>query len=159
MITFVLRRLLLFVPTLWAIATLTFFMIRLAPGGPFMAEKDIPETVKQQLTHRYGLDRPLGEQYVTFLANAARFDFGPSYRFPARSVRDIILEGLPVSAELGGWALLFALLVGVPLGVLAASTPSGTPTSSANSSAQPPSSADTGRPSRMMSRTERAGNR
>src|SRR2546426_4173365 len=120
MMTFVARRLLLMIPTLWAIATLTFFMIRLAPGGPFMAEKDIPAAVKQQLLHKYGLDRPLSVQYTTFLANAARFDFGPSYRFPARTVREIILEGLPVSAELGGWALLLALLVGIPVGVIAA---------------------------------------
>ena len=121
MSTYILRRLAMMIPTLWAIATLTFFMVRLAPGGPFMSEKDIPAPVKEQLMHRYGLDRPLGEQYLTFLGNAARFDFGPSYRFPARSVRDIILEGLPVSAELGGWSLLLALLVGIPLGVLAAS--------------------------------------
>ena len=120
MITFVTRRVLLMIPTLWAIATLTFFMIRLAPGGPFMSEKDIPAAVKEQLQHKYGLDRPLSEQYTTFLANAVRFDFGPSYRFPARSVREIILEGLPVSAELGGWALLLALLVGIPVGVVAA---------------------------------------
>jgi len=118
--TFIARRALLMIPTLWAIATLTFFMIRLAPGGPFMSEKDIPEQVKVQLAHKYGLDRPLAQQYTAFLANAVRFDFGPSYRFPARSVREIILEGLPVSAELGGWALLFALLVGIPVGIVAA---------------------------------------
>ena len=120
MTTFIARRALLMIPTLWAIATLTFFMIRLAPGGPFMSEKDIPEQVKVQLAHKYGLDRPLAQQYTAFLANAVRFDFGPSYRFPARSVREIILEGLPVSAELGGWALLFALVVGIPVGVVAA---------------------------------------
>ncbi|HUK63067.1 MAG TPA: ABC transporter permease [Dongiaceae bacterium] len=126
MTTFVARRVLLMIPTLWAIATLTFFMIRLAPGGPFMSEKDIPAPVKEQLLHKYGLDRPLSEQYTRFLENAARFDFGPSYRFPARSVREIILEGLPVSAELGGWALLLALLVGIPVGVMAARRPNTT---------------------------------
>ena len=120
MMTYIARRLLLMIPTLWAIATLTFFMIRLAPGGPFMSERDIPAAVQEQLQHKYGLDRPLAQQYGTFLKNAARFDFGPSYRFPARSVREIILEGLPVSAELGGWALLLSLVVGIPIGVLAA---------------------------------------
>src|SRR3989442_15063180 len=90
-------------------------------GGQFRLKSTIPATVKEELLHKYGLDRPLWEQYTRFLANAARFDFGPSYRFPARSVREIILEGLPVSAELGGWALLLALLVGIPIGVLAAS--------------------------------------
>jgi len=117
---YVTRRLLLFVPTLWAIATLTFFMVRLAPGGPFNAERDIPRVAREELTRRYGLDRPLGEQYVTFLAHAARLDFGPSYRTPARQVREIIAEGFRVSAELGGWALLVALLAGIPLGVVAA---------------------------------------
>ncbi len=120
MTAFVARRVLLIIPTLWAIATLTFFMLRLAPGGPFMSEKAIPESVREQLMHKYGLDRPLLEQYGRYLGNAARLDFGPSYGYPTRSVREIILEGLPVSAELGGWALLVALLVGVPIGVLAA---------------------------------------
>ena len=120
MTAYVLRRVLLMIPTLWVIATLTFFLIRLAPGGPFLSEKEIPEAAREQLLHVYGLDQPLPVQYVRFLANAVRFDFGPSYRFPARSVREIILEGLPVSAELGGWALLLALLVGVPMGVVAA---------------------------------------
>lgn len=120
MITFVVRRVLLFIPTLWAIATLTFFMIRLAPGGPFLSERDIPEGAKQQLMHKYGLDQPLGVQYLRFLGNAVRLDFGPSYKYPARQVREIIAEAFPVSLELGAWALLLAVLVGVPIGVIAA---------------------------------------
>jgi oligopeptide transport system permease protein len=119
-ITFVARRLLLMIPTLWAIGTLTFFIMRLAPGGPFQSERDIPEGVKAQLMAKYGLDQPLLVQYGRFLANAARLDFGPSYRFPARQVREVIAEAFPVSAELGGWALLLSLLVGVPIGVIAA---------------------------------------
>jgi len=118
--TFILRRVLLFVPTLWAIATLTFFMMRLAPGGPFLAERDIPAAARAQLAHTYGLDQPLTAQYTRFLANAVRLDFGPSYKFPARQVREIIAEAFPVSLELGVWALLLALLVGVPIGVIAA---------------------------------------
>jgi len=120
MITFILRRLLLFIPTLWAIATLTFFMMRLAPGGPFQSERDIPAPALEQLQKQYGLDRPLFEQYVTFLGNAVRLDFGPSYKFPTREVKEIILESLPVSLELGGWALLLALLIGIPIGTIAA---------------------------------------
>jgi oligopeptide transport system permease protein len=120
MVSFAVRRALLMIPTLWAIATLTFFLVRLAPGGPFQSERAIPEAVRQRLAHQYGLDRPLPEQYGRFLANAARLDFGPSYKFPARQVREIIFEAFPVSAELGGWALLVALLVGVPIGVWAA---------------------------------------
>jgi len=118
--TFILRRLLLFVPTLWAIATLTFFMMRLAPGGPFMAEREIPKAVREQLLHRYGLDRPLAVQYTRFISNAARLDFGPSYKFPTRQVREIIAEAFPVSLELGAWALLLSVLIGVPIGVIAA---------------------------------------
>jgi oligopeptide transport system permease protein len=120
MLAFLTRRVLLLVPTLWAIGTLTFFLLRLAPGGPFLAERDIPPAAKAQLQHTYGLDRPLGEQYVAFLKNAARFDFGPSYKYPARQVREIIADALPVSMELGGLALLVAVLAGVPLGVIAA---------------------------------------
>jgi oligopeptide transport system permease protein len=119
-ITFITRRVLLFIPTLWAIATLTFFMMRAAPGGPFMAEREIPAAAKAQLMHKYGLDQPLGVQYLRFLSNTARLDFGPSYKFPARQVREIIAEAFPVSLELGAWALLFAVLVGVPIGVIAA---------------------------------------
>ena len=120
MVTFVTRRVLLFIPTLWAIATLTFFMMRAAPGGPFMAEREIPAAAKEQLMRKYGLDQPLGAQYLRFLSNSARLDFGPSYKFPARQVREIIAEAFPVSLELGAWALLFAVLIGVPIGVIAA---------------------------------------
>jgi oligopeptide transport system permease protein len=119
-ITFVLRRVLLMVPTLLVIGTLTFALMRLAPGGPFMSDKEIPPTAKQELLHRYGLDRPLLQQYVTFLGNIARFDFGPSYKYPDRQVREIILQGFGVSVELGGWALLLSLLLGIPIGVVAA---------------------------------------
>jgi len=120
MAAFVVRRVLLMIPTLWVIATLTFFMVRLAPGGPFLSERDIPATAIRQLEKSYGLDRPLGEQYLTFLAHAARLDFGPSYKYPGRQVREIIFEAFPVSLELGAWALLFAVLIGVPIGVIAA---------------------------------------
>jgi len=118
--TFVLRRVLLMVPTLLVIATLTFVLMRLAPGGPFMSEKDIPAKAKQELMHRYGLDRPLHEQYLAFLGGAARMEFGPSYKYPDRQVREIILQGFAVSAELGGWALLLSLLIGIPVGTIAA---------------------------------------
>jgi oligopeptide transport system permease protein len=108
------------IPTLWAIATLTFFMMRLAPGGPFQSEREIPAAAREALYARYGLDRPLLEQYGRFLANAVRLDFGPSYKYPTQQVREIIASSFPVSLELGLWALLLALAVGVPLGVAAA---------------------------------------
>jgi oligopeptide transport system permease protein len=117
---FVVRRLLALVPTLWVIVTITFFLIRLAPGGPFQAEREIPPEAKAALQVKYGLDQPLHVQYMRYLENVARFDFGPSYKFPSRTVREIVLGALPVSLELGGWALLFAILIGVPLGAFAA---------------------------------------
>ncbi len=120
MITFLTRRLLLILPTLWVIGTVTFFLMRLAPGGPFQSEREIPKAAKEQLARMYGLDQPLGVQYGRFLYNAARGDFGPSYKYPQRQVRDLIGEGFKVSAELGGWALLLATLLGVPIGILAA---------------------------------------
>jgi len=120
LLAFIARRVLLIIPTLWVIATLTFFLIHAAPGGPFQAERDIPAAAKEQLMRQYGLDQPLVRQYGHFLANAVRLDFGPSYKYPSRQVREIIFEALPVSAELGGWALLLAVLVGVPIGVIAA---------------------------------------
>jgi oligopeptide transport system permease protein len=119
-IRFVARRLLLMVPTLWVIATLTFFLVRAAPGGPFRSERAIPESARAALMARYGLDRPLHEQYAAFLANAARLDFGPSYHYAGRQVREIILESFPVSLELGAWALLLAVALGIPVGVVAA---------------------------------------
>src|SRR5262245_27961169 len=120
MARFLIRRILLMIPTLWVIATITFFMIRLAPGGPFLAEKDIPADVKARLEAKFGLDRPLLQQYGTYLAHAVRLDFGPSYRRPARDVREIIFESFPISLELGAWSLVFALALGIPIGVLAA---------------------------------------
>jgi len=117
---FLLRRLLALVPTLWVIVTITFFLIRLAPGGPFVAERDIPPEAKAALDAKYGLDQPLHVQYGRYLANVARFDFGPSYKYPSRTVREIVLGALPVSLELGGLAMLLALLIGIPVGALAA---------------------------------------
>jgi oligopeptide transport system permease protein len=109
------------IPTLWAIATLTFFLMRAAPGGPFQSEREIPAAAREQLNRKYGLDRPLVEQYGRYLVNAARLDFGPSYKYPTQQVKDIIRASFPVSLELGLWALLLSLAIGVPLGVLAAS--------------------------------------
>jgi oligopeptide transport system permease protein len=120
MIRFVARRALMMIPTLWVIATLTFFMLRLAPGGPFLAEREIPARARAALGARYGLDRPLVEQYGRFLLNTVRLDFGPSYKRPALQVREIIGQSFPVSLELGGLALGWALIVGGVLGVLAA---------------------------------------
>jgi oligopeptide transport system permease protein len=108
------------IPTLWIIVTITFFMIRFAPGGPFVNERAIPEEARAALYAKYGLDEPLHVQYLSYLSHAVRLDFGPSYKHPDRDVREIILESFPVSLELGFWALLVALIIGIPIGVWAA---------------------------------------
>jgi oligopeptide transport system permease protein len=120
MLRFVLRRLLQTVPVLLVIITATFFMVRFVPGGPFTAEKAIPPEILKNLEAHYGLDQPLWRQYLTYLGSVARGDLGPSFKYSNRSVNEIIAQKLPVSLELGAWALLVALVLGLPLGVIAA---------------------------------------
>ncbi|HTL68114.1 MAG TPA: ABC transporter permease subunit [Lacunisphaera sp.] len=120
MIRFVVRRLLQAVPVLFVIITATFFMVRFVPGGPFTSEKAIPPEILRNLEAHYGLDRPLWRQYLSYLGHVARGDLGPSFKYANRSVNEIIGQKLPVSLELGTLALLVALVVGIPLGVLAA---------------------------------------
>ena len=120
MIYFIARRLVNLVFALFVLATLIFFMVRALPGGPFDREKPLPPEVVKNLEAYYGLDKSLGEQYVAFLSNAARGDFGPSYASRGDTVGALILRHLPVSAELGLWALILAVALGIPLGVLAA---------------------------------------
>jgi oligopeptide transport system permease protein len=92
----------------------------LAPGGPFLSEREIPQEAQEALVAKYGLDQPLLVQYGRYMKNVLMFDFGPSYKYPSREVRDIILSALPVSLELGVWAILLALVVGIPIGTVAA---------------------------------------
>ncbi len=121
MIRFAARRLLAIVPTLFLVATLSFLALRLLPGGPFDAERAVPAEVAKALDARYHLDEPLLRQYARWLGDLVlHADLGPSYRYPNRSVGEIVALSLPVSMQLGALALAFALLAGVPLGVLAA---------------------------------------
>jgi oligopeptide transport system permease protein len=108
------------VPTLLAIVTLAFVLVRLAPGGPFDQEQTLAPEVKANLDRAYGLDRPLLEQYLRYLERLAHGDLGPSMRLRDFSVNDLIATGLPVSLTVGGLALALALGLGVPLGVYAA---------------------------------------
>jgi oligopeptide transport system permease protein len=119
-IAYAARRVALMVPTLWVIATLAFFLVRVAPGGPFRAERAIPPAARAALLEKYGLDRPLGAQYASFLAHAVTLDLGPSYADPAQDVRELVWGAARVSFELGAWALLVAVALGVPLGAWAA---------------------------------------
>ena len=120
MFRFVVRRLLQTIPVLFVIITATFFMVRFVPGGPFTAEKAIPPEILKNLEAHYGLDQPLWRQYLTYLGSIARGDLGPSFKYPNRTVNEIIGAKLPVSLELGGLALVVALVLGLTLGVLAA---------------------------------------
>lgn len=120
MLPFILRRLLIAIPTLLAVVTLSFFLMRLAPGGPFDLEQPLEAAVMANLRRIYQLDRPLHEQFLTYLAALMRGDFGPSFYMRDFSVRELLAQGLPVSMRLGASALALALLIGGPLGVLAA---------------------------------------
>ena len=120
MFHFIARRLLQVIPVLFVIVTATFFMVRFVPGGPFTAEKAIPPEILKNLEAHYGLDQPLWRQYLNYLGRVVHGDLGPSFKYSNRSVNEIIAQKLPTSLELGSLALLVALLVGLPLGVLAA---------------------------------------
>jgi len=120
MIRFILRRIAVSIPVIFLVATTTFFIMRLAPGGPFQSERAIPPEIQANLQAKYGLDQPLWVQYGRYLRNLVQFDLGPSYKYPERTVNEIIAEGFPVSLQLGASALAFALFLGIPGGVLAA---------------------------------------
>jgi oligopeptide transport system permease protein len=120
MLRFIVRRLLETIPVLLVIVTATFFMIRFVPGGPFTAEKALPPEILKNLEAHYGMDRPLHRQYLDYLGNLLHGDLGPSFKYPNRTVNEIIADKLPTSLELGGWSLLVALGVGLPLGIFAA---------------------------------------
>ena len=120
MLGYALRRIAGFVPTLLVIVTLSFCVMRLAPGGPFDQEQTLPPSVRANLERLYGLDAPLPVQYARYLAALAHGDFGPSLRQRDFTVSELIAQGLPLSATLGVAAILLALLAGVPAGMAAA---------------------------------------
>ena len=118
---YILKRILLAILTVWVVITITFFVMRAVPGGPFMGEKAITAAAQAALEAKYGLDKPLMEQYFTYLKDVVtRFDFGPSLKQRGRMVIDIIADGMRTSAKLGLIAAFLALIVGVVLGAVAA---------------------------------------
>jgi oligopeptide transport system permease protein len=123
MLAYFLRRLAGAVPTLFVLVTLAFFMVRLAPGGPFSSERALPPEVEANLAARYHLDEPLWQQYFRYLGDLARGDFGPSFQYKDYSVTELIQTGFPVSFQLGASALLLALLLGTLVGATAALRP------------------------------------
>jgi len=120
MLAYSVRRILGLLPALFVIITVSFFLVRLAPGGPFDQERALPPQIRANLDRAYGLDQPLPLQYVHYLARLAHGDFGPSFKQRDFTVSELIAAGLPVSATLGGSALLLALVLGIPLGIAAA---------------------------------------
>ena len=120
MLKYILKRILLAIVTIWAVATLTFFLMNMVPGGPFLSEKAISPQATAALEAKYGLDKPLWQQYLTYMAGASHGDYGDSLKQRGRTVMDIITMKFPVSARVGGVSVLVALLLGVPLGCIAA---------------------------------------
>lgn len=120
MLSISLRRIVQAIPTLCFIATATFLLLRLAPGGPFDQEKALAPEVKAQVEAFYGLDQPLWKQYLHYLGNLLQGELGPSYKYAGWQVERIIGQSFPVSLELGCWAFLVALAIGLPIGIAAA---------------------------------------
>jgi oligopeptide transport system permease protein len=120
---FISLRLLQAIPVILAVITVTFFLVRSAPGGPFDSEKAVMPEVKAALEAQYKLDQPLFQQYTSYLADLARGDLGPSFKYPGRDVNELIAAGLPATAELGFYALLVAVFIGGLAGVIASLKP------------------------------------
>lgn len=104
---------------LWIVISITFFLMHAIPGGPFTAEKSLPPYVLHSIEERYKLNDPLYKQYGDYLCNLVQGDLGPSFKYPGRSVNDIIKDSFPVSFKLGIEAILIAIIIGIPAGILA----------------------------------------
>ncbi len=121
MVVYVFKRILEAVFVIWVIASLTFLALRFLPGGPFDQEKQLPPEIKANIEAKYGLDKPLLTQYLTYIQHAATGDLGESYKYLGRPVSTMIAETAPVSFQLGFYSLLLAFALGIPIGVFAAS--------------------------------------
>src|SRR5881296_2230568 len=120
MLRFIARRILELIPVLFIIATVTFVMTRMAPGGPFDSEKNTTPEIRKAIEDYYGLDKPLFEQYLNVMKGYLKGALGPDYKYPNRSVQELILGAFPASLELGCLALAIALAIGITAGLLAA---------------------------------------
>ncbi|EFR31216.1 ABC transporter permease [Eremococcus coleocola] len=121
MFKYILKRILQIIVALFCIVSLTFALMRIAPGNPFASEKAMPPAIEKQLNEAYGLNEPVSVQYVNYLKKVATFDFGKSMKYKNRSTNDMIAESFPVSLALGAESLLLAVGLGVLLGVISAS--------------------------------------
>ncbi|MCX7036763.1 MAG: oligopeptide ABC transporter permease OppB [Proteobacteria bacterium] len=120
MLSFIGKRLLVAIPTLLVIITLAFALLHAAPGGPFDSDKVLVPEIRAAIEARYHLDEPVPMQYLRYLGGVVRGDFGPSFQYQDSSVNDLIAQGLPIDLAIGLLAMGLALLIGVPLGVVAA---------------------------------------
>jgi oligopeptide transport system permease protein len=120
MLRFLLRRLLVAIPTLFLVITVAFFMMRAAPGSPFVNERQLSPQIEAVVMAKFGMDKPLHEQYFNYLAGVVKGDFGPSLKYRDKSVLDILNQNYKVSLILGGVSILLAALIGMSLGVIAA---------------------------------------
>ena len=123
MFRFALGRLLQAIPVLLVVITMTFMLVHSAPGGPFSADKAVPAEVLEALEAQYNLDQPLWQQYISYLGDVVQGDMGPSFKYPGRSVNELIYSGLGTTAELGFYAMLVAIFIGVIAGVTASMRP------------------------------------
>ncbi|MBA3795723.1 MAG: ABC transporter permease [Chloroflexi bacterium] len=124
---YLIRRVLWIFPVLFAISLITFMLMHTVPGGPWDREKPLPRSVVERLNAEYGLDDPLPVQYLRWAGGILTGDLGPSYRYRDRTVNDIVADGIGTTAQLGVMAFLLAVLVGVPLGMIAALRHNGLP--------------------------------
>lgn len=120
LISFLIRRVLWIVPVLFVVSAITFALMHTAPGGPWASEKRLPPSVQARLNAKYGLDKPVIEQYVNWVLDFARGDLGPSYRYQDRTVNDIVADGMGTTVHLGLMAFVLAVVFGIPLGIIAA---------------------------------------
>ncbi|MFT5808723.1 MAG: oligopeptide transport system permease protein, partial [Moritella dasanensis] len=120
MLKFILKRILEAIPTMLVLITVSFFLMRFAPGSPFSSERTLPPQVMANINAKYGLDKPVLEQYVTYLTNVIQGDLGPSFKYKDFTVNELVASALPVSAKIGAFAFVFALVFGVFVGTMAA---------------------------------------
>ncbi|MEH6452523.1 MAG: oligopeptide ABC transporter permease OppB [Psychromonas sp.] len=120
MFKFILKRILEAIPTLLVLITVSFFLMRFAPGNPFSSERTLPPQVMENINAKYGLDKPVFEQYTTYLTNVIQGDLGPSFKYKDFTVNELVVAALPVSAKIGAFAFVFAVIFGVAVGTLAA---------------------------------------
>lgn len=120
MLKFIIKRLLEAIPTLLVLITVSFFMMRFAPGNPFSSERNLPPEVMANIEAKYGLDKPVSTQFLTYLKNLAHGDLGPSFKYKDFSVNELVHQSFPVSLEIGSFAFVFAVLIGVSFGIIAA---------------------------------------